>query len=379
MNDKDVVAIDSADAAVLAELSDEVIELNVSSVNDLCSTWVSRLNSLNLTSERVDSSFKIFTSYGILVDYIKKLSVAVNSLNVNINQISTKIFESKEEHVSVSKSFVNNYVPSSNYVKNDVSNSNIPSGTQVNNSTDNNLINEGASSSNVSNVGELKDYLGISAVLLNIAITNNKSLGDLLSDLDQATVIKKKLLDSAGINKDTKKVIESMSPEILLTSLKDLNNNGLLNDNMSNTSVKYLYNYLERVSNTNGISIEDLLKNSSYSNLLYESLVGYNGVVNVFDNMSNDSVISVRNELLKIYDGDGISDFDKNTVESVRNVLDVIANEKGTTYEYLVNNGAEIKDAISTVSESKSFVGNLVNSNSSVVQNVIDSLFSNKA
>ena len=175
-------------------------------------------------------------------------------------------------------------------------------------------------------------------MILNIAITNNKSLGDLLSDLDQATVIKKKLLDSAGINKDTKKVIESMSPEILLTSLKDLNNNGLLNDNMSNTSVKYLCNYLERVSNTNGISIEDLLKNSSYSNLLYESLVGYNGVVNVFDNMSNDSVISVRNELLKIYDGDGISDFDKNTVESVRNVLDVIANEKGTTYEYLVNN-----------------------------------------
>ena len=381
--------LSTSDAATLAELSDKEIFLNVSSINDLCSSWNSRVTALNLTADRVNSDFSTFVSYGILDNYIKCLATAINSLTATISQVNTQINSTKNNQVDVDyqysggNNYNNNYGSNSNgsgsggnsYGSSGGNHSNTSSNTQVNNNNHNTNIGGGSSTTPVNGITD-NDYLGISTELFSIATATNSLLGNLLSDETQSTVIKEKLLGSVNISDELKGVINSMEPEVLRQTLKSMYDNGLLKDTMSADSISYLYKYLEKVAVLNNISVSDLISNSTHKDLLYSSIEDYNAAVGHLDKLANNSIIAVRNNLLQIYDGDQIQDLNKNVVDSVRNVLDILSENNDTSYEYLLNNGAEIRNAVSTVSSAKDFVGSLAGTDSTKVQNVVSSLFS---
>ena len=385
-----------SDDATLAELSDKEIFLNVSSISDLCSSWNSRVNALNLTADRVNSDFSTFVSYGILENYIKCLATAINSLTATISQVNTQINNTKNNQVDVDYQYSggnnnsgtnyngsnssggsNNY-GGSNYTSSGGNHSNTSSNTSVNNNNHNTNIGVGSSTTPVNGITD-NDYLGISTELFSIATSTNTLLGNLLSDEKQATVIKEKLLASVNISDELKNVITSMEPEVLRQTLKSMYSNGLLKDSMSSDSISYLYKYLEKVAALNEISVSELITNSTHKELLYSSINDYNAAVGHLDKLANNSIIAVRNNLLQIYDGDQIQDLNKNVVDSVRNVLDILSENNDTSYEYLLNNGAEIRNAVGTVSSAKDFVGSLAGTDSTRVQNVVSSLFSTKS
>lgn len=366
--------VSSEESATLSSLSEKEIFLNVSSITDLCSTWNSRITSLNLTAERVASDFKVLTSYGIVENYITSLSTAVNFLTQNVNQVSQKINDTKEQQVTVDNSY-SEYKSSDsyNYSTDSGNNSYTGTNTSVNNNTlDTNVNHE-------SNLGTLnyQDYLGLSSSLSSIVSNSNLSLEELIATVDNASMIKEELLKSFGISDELKAIITAMDPEVLLIALKALYANGAL-EMPDSSVVQYLYDYLERVASLNNISLSSLITDTNNKDLLYNSINYYNDAVEHFNKISNNGIISIRSDLLRIYDGDNIGDMNSEVVNSVRSVIDIMASSSNSSYEYLLNNGKLIEDTVNVVSDSKPFINSLVDCDAASLQGILNALFSGK-
>ena len=392
-NVDDVNSYISADESfVMNSFSDKEILLNVSSISDLCATWTNRVNSLNLTSERITSDFSIFTSYGILSNYFTSLSTAVNFLTQNVSEINKQISSAKEQQIIVDDDYsVEQDQVYYDYNTNIGSNSDSGSNTTVNNNNyDTNINNNTVSNTNNGNSGSsapnsveittntlsilsLQDYLGLSIALGSIVKTSNLSLSQLLST-NNATIVKDMLLKSPNVSETIKQIIVSMDPNVLIAELKMLVSNGTINV-VDSENIKYLHDYLGNIAKTNNTTIGELVTDSNKKGLLYDSVNYYKGAVNHFNNISNNGIISIRRDLLNIYDGDGISDMDSNVVSSVRSIIDSLASDSHSSYEYLLNNGKAIVDAVSTVSDSKSFVGALADCDTNNLQGVVNNLF----
>lgn len=366
--------VSSEESAILSSLSEKEIFLNVSSITDLCFTWNSRITSLNLTAERVASDFKVLTSYGIVENYITNLSTAVNFLTQNVNQVSQKINDTKEQQVIVDNSY-SEYKSSDNYnySTDSVNNSYTGTNTSVNNNTlDANVNHE-------SNLGTLnyQDYFGLSSSLSSIVSNSNISLEELIATVDNASMIKEELLKSFGLSDELKTIITAMEPEVLLIALKALYANGAL-EMPDSSVVQYLYYYLERVASLNNISLSSLITDTNNKDLLYNSINYYNDAVEHFNKISNNGIIFIRSDLLRIYDGDNIGNMNSEVVNSVRSVIDIMASSSNSSYEYLLNNGKLIEDNVRVVSDSKPFINSLVDCDAASLQGILNALFSGK-
>lgn len=337
-------SIETESSSTLNSLSDKDIFLNVSTIDDLCSTWKSRTTSLNLSADRVATDFKVLTSYGIIENYTVCLSTAINSLVQSVNQISKQVSNAKEQQVSVDYEYSsNNSSINSNYYTSTGSNLNTETITNV----DNNVLNLNINTSTVFEQLNIEDCVGVAVELYSIANNRNINIENLIESDIELDLIKRKLLQSPNISDSLKEFISIMNVEMLKQFLKQMNSSNILS-NIVSEDIGYLHDYLERVASLNNITIDSLLNDTNNSKLLYNSVNYYIEATKYLNGLTNNSVFAIRETLLKVYDGNEIGNMDSNLISSVRMILESIASKHEMSCEDLIDNvdliGSELKN-----------------------------------
>ena len=328
-----VVEYDNNDSSILNTLSDKEIFLDSASITTLCSTWKSRVNELNLNSNRVNSAFKTFSENGILENYIVCLSTAINSLTITVNNISDTINDNKDNQIVIDNSY-------SNSNRNSTSSSSLPS-------NDNNNF-----TSVIDNI-DVNDYANISVITSDFLISTNTSIDNIFNNDVQISNLKKILLNSVNISSDLKNIIANMDSSIFKQFLKKLYTNNNIYT-ASSEEITFIKAYLEEISKANNIDYNLLITDINNNKFLYSGIHYYKEALTYIESIINEDINVFRQKIFDIYDGNSISEMDSNLVFSIRSILASLSSIHNVSCEELIN--GDIKNYLSQVTTSKQFV-----------------------
>ena len=354
----------------LNSLPEKEIFLNSASITDLCSNWKSRVNNLNLTSERITSSaLRYFSSYGILENYCVSLSTAINSIILTINNINDSINNSKNSQIMVDESYSNNKVINNDYTTNSVNNSYRKANTTVNNNFYNASINSNQMGVNDFN---LIDYIGISVVLSKFLSASNSTFFDIVNDDIKIENVKKELLNSINITDELKKSLLNMDISALKQILVKLYSSGNINL-INSENIEFLNSYFTKIANINNIDYNSLISNAENQQLLYNNFNYFNNALNYIDSISSDNVFRFREKILNIYEGKNIYNLDSNSVSALKTIIDVVAENNNTSSEQILN--GDSRNYLLPIINSKEFFNMFCNLDMENNQKILSNIF----
>jgi len=183
----------------------------------------------------------------------------------------------------------------------------------------------------------LKDIDGVVQTLRDMAKNKGKGIDEILADTSFADELKKLLLASVYIPDELKTILTNADSQIIRETFKSImkgENPEIFDINTLNLSI--VYAHLTDIANKNGITVEQLLNDSKYSELLKTSLSGFENVVELFKDWSDLSAEECQSKLLKLYDGDGIDGVAVNAVSVVRTFAETISEETKIVVEELL-------------------------------------------
>lgn len=365
----DSSTISNNDFATLNSLSDKDIVLNVSSINDLCSTWKSRVSSLDLSSDRVTSSFQVFTSYGILDNYIVSLATAINSVISAINQISNSINATKDQQLNIDNVYsAYSASNSSNYSASNGSNSNVSVGSTGNNNEYDLSVDANIAFDSL----EIQDYTIMALLLSSVTSFSESNLDAMLNNDSILTEIKTRLLSFSNVSDELKELLLNMDNATFKQSLKSIvvnNKVTLINKN----SIAFLYTYLTTLASVSGQDINSLVDDPLNRDILYDEINYFNTAIDYISSISDKGDDFVKAELFSIYDGNGIASKDTNVVSSVRSLIEVLSRSNNITSEKLLDNNCPF--IVELAVSSKGFINNLSQCDPTSMQEILGFIF----
>lgn len=184
---------------------------------------------------------------------------------------------------------------------------------------------------------DLSSLFGFNMELINLAKMNNKKLDELLADPNFAADIKRIILNSPYIPQEFKDIIKELTDEEARQVIEALFNGEFVDVFLINPlNISVVYNYLQHIAEENGITVEELLNNPEYANLLSESLQGMKEVIDLFMSWEELTPEQFQENLLNIYDGNGIEEIEERAVKNVRTFIDTLCEKTDIGYEELL-------------------------------------------
>ena len=304
-----------------------------------------------------------------------------------VNQSILEILEFSQRHYDAIISFLESYMDKSNdpelvkpplVIKNNGSNSNKNSSTSFTSSITTPTVDKEISLSSLSQVslGELNGFI---VELKNIANSNNVNLDDLLSKEEYADKIKEVTLKSQYIPDDIKELLMNSDSKIVQKSLASImsgNDSEIFNLNSLNLGI--IKKRLENVANANGITINQLLTDDKYTNILKEASGEFEDVSQQLIKWDDMEPEEYQKKLLSVYDGDQIDDVKSNTINIIRDFTDYISDATDIVPEELLvqTKYADVmKKAAQEFAKSSIFISASSNYSNEGISGVIKTLF----
>lgn len=304
-----------------------------------------------------------------------------------VNQSILEILEFSQRHYDAIISFLESYMDKSNdpelvkpplVIKNNGSNSNKNSSTSFTSSITTPTVDKEISLSSLSQVslGELNGFI---VELKNIANSNNVNLCDLLSKEEYADKIKEVTLKSQYIPDDIKELLMNSDSKIVQKSLASImsgNDSEIFNLNSLNLDI--IKKRLENVANANDITINQLLTDDKYTNILKEASGEFEDVSQQLIEWDDMEPEEYQKKLLSVYDGDQIDDVKSNTINIIRDFTDYISDATDIVPEELLvqTKYADVmKKAAQEFAKSSIFMSASSNYSNEGISGVIKTLF----
>ena len=304
-----------------------------------------------------------------------------------VNQSILEILEFSQRHYDAIISFLESYMDKSNdpelvkpplVIKNNGSNRNKNSSTSFTSSITTPTVDKEISLSSLSQVslGELNGFI---VELNNIANSNNVNLDDLLSKEEYADKIKEVTLKSQYIPDDIKELLMNSDSKIVQKSLASImsgNDSEIFNLNSLNLDI--IKKRLENVANANGITINQLLTDDKYTNILKEALGEFEDVSQQLIKWDDMEPEEYQKKLLSVYDGDQIDDVKSNTINIIRDFTYYISDATHIVPEELLvqTKYADVmKKAAQEFAKSSIFISASSNYSNEGISGVIKTLF----
>lgn len=183
----------------------------------------------------------------------------------------------------------------------------------------------------------LSSLSGFGDELINLSEINNKKLDEMVEDPAFADDIKKLILDSPYIPQSFKDIIIDMTSEearqVIEAMLK-----GQLPDvfALNPLNLGIIYSHLLQIAQENGITVEDLLSNPEYADLLETTLKDFKDIIDLLKSWEELTPEEFQANLLKLYDGDDVAELSDTAISTVRLFVDYISEETGISYEELL-------------------------------------------
>jgi len=162
--------------------------------------------------------------------------------------------------------------------------------------------------------------------LIDMSKQKGKGLDEMLADETMADELKALLLASPYLSDELKKLIENTDSQVLRKTIQSIMK-GLQPEvfKLNPLNVGIVYSYLSKVASENGITLEQLLTDPQYADLLKSTLAGFGDAVDLIKGWETLSPEECQKQLLDIYDGNGIQDKKPSAVAIVRTFVDYIS------------------------------------------------------
>lgn len=192
-----------------------------------------------------------------------------------------------------------------------------------------------------------------------IALSGDQALDSFVESDVNADKIKQLLLDSPNIPQEFKDQIKDADSKAVRRFIEDMLKGkypeafGL---NAVNLSI--MYRYLEQIASDNGITVDQLINDLEYSDLLKEVLERFGNVTELFNELVKLAPQDFQTIMLKIYDGDGTSELPQEDTDIVRNFVDYVSSETDIPYEELLTDteyANDLRDAAASFGKTSSF------------------------
>ncbi len=206
------------------------------------------------------------------------------------------------------------------------------------------------------NLSDLDGYVG---QLIELAHQHETPLDTLVADDKYADEIKQMIMDSPYIPQEFKDQIKDLDSTIVRQYVEKLLKGGDPDVfDLNPMTLGIMYKYLDQIAKENNITVEQLLEDPQYSELLKTTLAKFKNIVDLFGGWEDLSPEEVQEYLLKLYDGDEVYELPDEDVEIVRSFVDFITEETEIPYEDLLMDPSyaeTMKDAVMSLGKSASF------------------------
>ena len=185
---------------------------------------------------------------------------------------------------------------------------------------------------------KLSDLFGLMTEFIGLAEMKKMPLDELLASDVNADAIKEVLLKCPSTPKELKEAITDLDSQVVRKFIYDLLSGKYPEVfDLNNLNRVSFYKYLEIIAKNNGISVEELLKDSKYSKLLQDSVSGLDKTVELFKGWEEVSDETFQEQLKMFYYGDVESSFPDQDIYAARAYVDYLATECEVDYEELLN------------------------------------------
>lgn len=220
----------------------------------------------------------------------------------------------------------------------------------------------------------------------SLPINDLRNISDSLYDILQDTTLEnylndtknhedlKKLLEALPLSETLKQQLSNMEAKDLADLLKDIYTGNRMDlVTLSDNSKNVLHNYLSEVAANNGITLNDLLTNSKYADLLKAELGKLDGIDNYLESLLTQDSTTIQQNLLYVYNGNLPENINEDTMNIIRILSDQMAEEKNISVEELYTNTEYsdfIKERITDMEHTTSFMKVLSKTESANTQTV---------
>lgn len=218
----------------------------------------------------------------------------------------------------------------------------------------------------------------------NLPINDLRNISDSLYDVLKDTTLEnylgdtnnhedlKKMLEALPLSETLKQQLSNMEAKDLADLLKDIYTGNRMDlITLSDNSKNVLHNYLSEIALNNGITLNDLLTNSKYADLLKAELGKLDGIDNYLESLLSQDSTTIQQNLLYVYNGNLSENINENTMNIIRILSDQMAEEKNISVEELYTNieySDFIKERITDMEHTTSFMKVLSKTESSTSQ-----------
>lgn len=184
----------------------------------------------------------------------------------------------------------------------------------------------------------LRDFDGMLNELIELAKLKNVTLDELLMNDKYSDSIKEVLLESPYVPQDFKEILlELDSSSIRQLFLNMLNGDYPELFDINTLNLEIMRSYLEKIAEENGITVDELLNDEKYQDLLKDTLSKYDNVIDLIDGWEDLGAQEFQDQLKSFYLGDVPEEFPNEDILATRSFVDTLANECDVSYEEFLN------------------------------------------
>ncbi len=215
--------------------------------------------------------------------------------------------------------------------------------------------------------------------LVSMAKAKGISLEELLYNEKYYSEIKNILLASPNVSSETKKLIQGMTDAQFAAFFKDILKNRYYDMfKLNNLNVSIINNYLEKLAQEKGITVEELLTNSKYANELKGALSHLDEASKLYGGWEDLPAEDVQSNLLSLYTGDVESGVSTTGIEVSRSLVDCISEASEIPYDELLTDTAyaeALKEATMDLGKTAEFFDLLSNFSNDSIKGKINDVF----
>lgn len=186
-------------------------------------------------------------------------------------------------------------------------------------------------------LGELDGFIG---ELVALAESHQLELDKYVEDDQYSDEIKQAILNSPYVPQEFKDYIQDLDSKVVRQIVEAILKGQcpeIFDLNPLNLGI--IYTYLQQVAAEKGITVEQLLSDPQYADLLKDTLGKFQNVVDLIKGWSDLSAEEFQASMLKVYDGDS-GDLPQEDSDVVRAFVDYLVEETSIPYESLLTDPA---------------------------------------
>lgn len=283
---------------------------------------------------------------GFVNDYDSNIDLLISSLKSSVSQLQSVLIEMGDLDDDITK-------------KSPAKTKTPPEDSEMSHKlspTTKNLIDNSKEQLEAYKTMSMNDLDSVSKDLAKYAKEQGKTVEEILSNKEYSQQIKELLLQNKNLSQELKQMITDGSSEIsqaVIKSIFDGKQSEIIG--LTDNTVITMKAYLTAVAQTNGITLDELINNQEHSVLLKSSLKSFDGVAKELTGLTEDSIVD---RISKIYDGNGVSEIDENTIGIIRGHIDVVASSSQTSAEEVLF-GDTLNSEINNLGKFSIFAENL--------------------